>query len=216
MSNLERPMLKFLPCALALTLAATGAVRADDAIFGGFAEIAATGEFPSDNPPPLPPNSVNILKAGPLQVILETTPLTDVQKAFGGTIHNQGEAGDHVVWLCYGAGSQTLWFYSDGEMGDGKVTLAAMEKGVPEVKWGCSLAPASLENIDFGVPGIGAKLDDVTKRLGASPADENGRFAYTSDTPLENGSEFTKFQELVFEAHSGVITAIAATQATSD
>jgi hypothetical protein len=208
-------MLKFLPCALVLTLAAAGAALADDAIFGGFAEITATGEFPSDNPAPLPPNSVAGVKAGPLQVVLETTPLTDVQKAFGGVIHDQGEAGEHVVWLCYGEHSQTLWFYSDGEMGNGKVTLAALEKGVPEVKWGCSLAPAALDSVDFSVPSLGASLDDVTKRLGPSPADQDGRFAYTSNTPL-TGSDFTKFQELVFEAHAGVITAIATTQTTSD
>ena len=63
--------------------------------------------------------------------------------------------------------------------------------------------------------GIGASTSSVTDRLGSSPPDGNGRLAYVGDTPVD-GSESVKYKELVFEAHEGLITAVAASQITID
>ncbi|MDB5561290.1 MAG: hypothetical protein JWN11_708 [Hyphomicrobiales bacterium] len=208
-------MLKLLACALPLAFAMVPIARADDAEFGGFAETAATGAYQTDHPAPLPPGTISSIQAGPMQIVFEATDLVEIQKTFGGTVHNQGEAGSHVIWICYGLGQQTAWFYSDGEMAHGTVSLVALEQGAPLAKWGCAAAPTNLTALDFKVPGIGASTSSVTDRLGSSPPDTNGRLAYVGDTPVD-GSESVKYQELVFEAHEGLITAVAASQITID
>jgi hypothetical protein len=209
-------MLKIVLSTSALFLALVPASFAGDAMFGGFAEIAASGQYPTANPAPLPPGSLGSVKAGAMEIVFESTNLTDIQKAFGGTLHDQGEAGGHIIWICYGRGEQTMWFYSDSEMAHGTVSLVAIESRSPLAEWGCAVAPANLTALDFGVPGTGAPLNDITARYGTSPPDSNGRFSYSGDTPLGDGSESVKFQELVFEAHDGVITAVAASQETID
>jgi hypothetical protein len=197
-------------------LALVPAAFASEAVFGGFAEIAASGQYPAVNPAPLPSGSVASIKAGAMEIIFESTKLTDIQKTFGGALHDQGEAGGHIIWICYGRGDETMWFYSDSEMAHGTVSLIALENRSPQAEWGCAAAPGNLTALDFGLPGPGAPLSDITARYGTSPSDSNGRLSYSGDTPLGDGSESVKFQELVFEAHDGVITAVAASQETID
>ncbi|HEV7719449.1 MAG TPA: hypothetical protein VGO70_10800 [Arsenicitalea sp.] len=209
-------MLKIMLSTSAFLLALVPASFAGGTTFGGFAEIAASGQYPTANPAPLPPGSVGSIKAGAMEIIFESTNLTDIQKTFGGALHDQGEAGGHIIWICYGGGEATMWFYSDSEMAHGTVSLVAVENRSPLAEWGCAAAPTGLTALDFGLPGPGAPLSDITARYGSSPSDSNGRFSYSGDTPLGDGSESVKFQELVFEAHDGVITAVAASQETID
>ena len=103
---------------------------------------------------------VGTITIGSLTVAMEETPLVEIATALGGQISNEGEAGEHMVWTCDGTGQSTIWFMSDGEMGDGKLTIFAVEAKAPRVEWNCSRLPAEV-SINAGVPGLGAPSDEV-------------------------------------------------------
>ena len=64
---------------------------------------------------------------GAESVVLEETPIAELAAKLGTEAHNWGEAGEAVTWACLSRNAETLWLYSDGEMGDGKVTGVAID-----------------------------------------------------------------------------------------
>src|SRR5215469_16849782 len=42
-----------------------------------------------------------------MSIVLETTRMTDVQKRFGGTVGQEGDAGTYLEWLCLRGGDAT-------------------------------------------------------------------------------------------------------------
>ena len=67
---------------------------------------------------------VKALRISDLNVELEETNMNQVQERFGGTFGTQGDAGDHLEWLCLSGrdvdGRWVLWLES-GEMDAGTV-----------------------------------------------------------------------------------------------
>ena len=196
---------------LALTLLmATPSVAADPTRAGGFADAVSRGFFDMESMAPLQAQVARIT-IGDLTVGMEETPLTDIAAALGGPINNEGEAGEHMVWTCYGAGRSTIWFMSDGEMGDGKLTIFSVEARTPRSDWNCGTLAADIA-INAGIPGLAAASSDVRAKVGPAVADANGRFSYTGEAPSKTEYGFTIYQDVVYEERDGAIVAFAIEQ----
>src|SRR5438067_12141953 len=71
------------------------------------------------------------LRVSKMQVILEETPLSNVQKNFGGTIGARGDASEALQWLCFhGSDAKGRWALSleSEEMGRGNVDGFAWQR----------------------------------------------------------------------------------------
>jgi hypothetical protein len=165
----------------------------------------------------------NDVHAGSLDIVLEKTSLFDVQRAFGGTLQHEGDAGEATEWLCYAGrnahGDPTLFWFSSGEMGGAEESvLSVVQQANPggNLPDGCSSAPRELTHIDFGVPGVGATLSDVSSHVGAAKPDANGHFHYAASYPSSASKDFTVTQTLVYTMKKNAITGVAITQVTSD
>ena len=163
------------------------------------------------------------VRAGSLDIVLEKTSLFDVQRAFGGMLQHQGDAGEGTEWLCYagpnGRGEPTLFWFSSGEMGGAEESiLSVAQQPNPGGKLpdGCANAPRELTQIDFGVPDVGATVGDVTSHVGAAKPDAGGHFHYAASYPSSQSKDFTVTQTLVYTTKKNVITGVAITQVTSD
>jgi hypothetical protein len=163
------------------------------------------------------------IRAGSLNIVLEKTTLFDVQRAFGGMLQHQGDAGEATEWLCYAGpskrGEPTLFWFLSGEMGGAEESiLSVAQQSNPGGKLpeGCANAPHDLTSIDFGVPNVGAKLGDVTSHVGAAKPDVNGHFHYAASYPSQQSKDFTVTQTLVYTTKNSIITGVAITQVTSD
>lgn len=159
--------------------------------------------------------------AGGIAITLEDTTLADIEKAFGGKILDAGDAGDSSYWLCYtgtsSAGPSVFWFVADGEMGGsdhalGTVAVEPLAKG--HTAEGCAAAPASLTSIELDIPGVGAKTDDVTAKLGSAKPNKSGHFQYASSFPDAKLKDFTVTQSVVYSETGGTITGVAVSQST--
>jgi hypothetical protein len=49
----------------------------------------------------VPKEIITKLRVAKMQVILEETPLNDVEKDLGGTIGSRGDASEALQWLCF-------------------------------------------------------------------------------------------------------------------
>lgn len=201
---------RLFSAALAGLLLATPAFAAEPTRQGGFADMVSRGLFDLDAMAPLQIKAGEI-RIGDLTVAMEQTPLTDIAAAFGGPINNEGEAGEHMVWTCYGAGQTTVWFMSDGEMGDGRLTIFAVEAKAPRIDWNCGTLPADIA-IDAGIPGLDASSDDVRSILGPANAGPDGRFSYAGEAPSKTEYGFTIYQDVVYEEQGGRVVAFAVEQ----
>jgi hypothetical protein len=189
-----------------------------DLAFGGFIEKAVTGQFASagDFEPRSAPR-VALLSTGGLDIKLEVTSMQDVVNAYGGEINQTGEAGGHVVWICYAKPQETVWFYSDGEMGDGTVTGVAAETGTANAAWGCAPAPATLRAMQFDIPTRGATQAELDATFAPLAPDENGRLGFTSESPHPTEAGFKIWQDTIYRiGPDGTVDAVAIVQMSGD
>ena len=157
------------------------------------------------------------ITAGDQIIMLEETPISDVATALGGTIHNWGEAGEAVTWACFARGAETFWLYSDGEMGDGKVTGAAMDaRDAAPASAQCADWPTTM-SVDLGVMGIGLPKDAIIPNYMTGEPDDYGWMRATTLTPDRANPSLQVWQELTFRANEdGTINAVAVMQQTGD
>jgi hypothetical protein len=106
---------------------------------------------------------ITTLHVGEMDIILDQTPLSDVQKRLGGTLGQRGDASKALHWLCFygtgGNGSWALWLESD-EMGGGSVDSFALQRidrsAKPDKR--CAIlrgAPVNLPmGLDVGLPEV--------------------------------------------------------------
>lgn len=184
----------------------------------GAAQAASLGGFAADTTRPpnsaaLPPGTITAIAIGGLPVTLEKTQLADVAAALGGSVNDAGAAGNRQFWLCYGLADRTLWLVSDAEMAAGAVSSVVIETSAPLPDWGCSTA--SVDVIDLGVPGVGAKIGEVTAALGEAPGDTSGRFTYEGTAPDPIKPDLTVLQTIDYRTKDGVVDAVSLSQATS-
>lgn len=154
--------------------------------------------------------------AGDQVIVLEESSIADIATALGGTAHNWGEAGEAVTWACFARGAETFWLYSDGEMGDGKVTGVALDaRDAPPASAQCADWPASM-SVDLGIMGIGLPKDAIIPNYQTSEPDEYGWMRSVNLTPASTNASLQVWQELTFRESDGVINAVAVLQETGD
>ena len=121
---------------------------------------------------------VGAIAVGKQKVTLQATKLKDVQKAFGGTMQQEGEGSGRADWLCYGTEGGTVWFISNALGGFEFVMMVAVEAGKPAK--GCDPAPAGFALPNFGIPSLGASTADLKAAFGAA---SGSKVSYRSDRP---------------------------------
>jgi hypothetical protein len=148
------------------------------------------------------------------ELILEQTVLADIAGKLGTEVHQWGEAGDAVAWACLARDAETLWLYSDGEMGEGKVTGVGLDMRDPApASAGCGAWPADLQ-VEIGMMGVGLPADVIVANYLTGQPDDYGWFrsanlTRAADSPLET------WQELTFRAKDdGTVDAMAVMQQT--
>lgn len=199
-----------LAAALAVAAPATAAE------FGGFMNDVSHGQYASDGSfEKLSEPRVGIIKVGPIEVELEVTTMETIAESLGAPVNQQGEAGEYTVWSCLARADQTLWFYSDGEMGGGKVNAVAIENGPTSPDWGCAPAPKGFDVVDLGIPGISAHVTELEAMFVATTPDEKGRVGWSGQAPGENG--FDIYQDYVYRiSPDGLVDAVAVSQISGD
>jgi hypothetical protein len=180
--------------------------------FGGFmydvshGQYASDGSFEKQSEP-----RVGIIKVGPVEIELEVTTMETIAESLGAPVQQQGEAGEHVVWSCLARNDQTLWFYSDGEMGGGKVNAIAIENGVTNPDWGCAPAPKGFDVVELGIPGISAHVTELEGIFVPTELDENGRVGWRGEAPGSDGVVI--YQDYVYRiAADGLVDAVGVSQ----
>jgi hypothetical protein len=205
-----------LTLALAACTMLTAAASAEEFAFSAFTQTVVIGSVSLDNAKVLDAPPVKTIGAGGLTIMLEQTRLEEVQNAFGGTIQNDGDAGNGIYWLCYAGADATLWFSSFMGMADGAVSQVTSEAGTGHAATsGCSKAPAILTAIDFGLPDLGAPLTELTAKFGKVEADV-GLYSYSNVRRSAESPDFEVFQYLIVTAPEGKISGISVGQVTSN
>lgn len=139
---------------------------------------------------------VNSIKAGKLNVGLQTTKLRDVQKAFGGTLQTTGDA----TWLCYHAADTNTWFISNAFGGQEFVMMVAVEANT-KMPGDCEASDKFTPPV-FDVPGVGAKLAELKAHFGAA---SGSKIAYRADRP---GGYSDIAQYLGYQLKGGTVSGI--------
>ena len=154
---------------------------------------------------------------GDVVILLEKTSITEAAAALGGEAHSWGEAGDAVTWACFARNAESFWLYSDGEMGDGKVTGVAMDsRDAPPASAKCADWPATMD-VNLGVMGIGLPVDAIIPSYQTSQPDEYGWMRSVNLTADPDTGRLEVWQELTFRANDdGNINAVAVLQETGN
>jgi hypothetical protein len=149
-------------------------------------------------------------------VTLEETPIAELAAKLGTEAHNWGEAGEAVTWACLSRNAETLWLYSDGEMGDGKVTGVGIDvRDAAPASAKCGTWPADM-TADLGIMGIGLPTDAIIGNYMTGQPDDYGWFRSINLTPAAT-APFEIWQELTFRANDeGTVNAVAVMQMTGD
>jgi hypothetical protein len=163
---------------------------------------------------------------GILQVMFETTTLTDVRKAASaGAIAHTGDAGGSIYWLCYtiprGHAADRIWIISHGEMGgpEGGVTsFAASRIDYGKVTADCPLLPAEMQPASLETHvWLGAPDAEVQRRLG-TPSHHAGSWkAYNFQAKVPGDCEggYDLLNWLFIKSVRGRVTTIYTGQVSS-
>ena len=141
---------------------------------------------------------VSKITVGKLNVGLETTRMAEIQKAFGGTVQQSGEA----TWLCYHAEDTNTWFISNAFGGQEFVMMVAVEAS-SKTPGDCEPANEKFAPPVFNVPGIGAKTADIKAHFGA--ASSGNKISFRADRP---GGYSDIAQYLGYVLKGGTVTGI--------
>jgi hypothetical protein len=174
----------------ALVIAALAAMAAEPAMadaghLGGMGGALFGDSFFHFSKQNLKTFPVSTIRAGRLRVELQRTRLSEVQRAFGGTIYEQGSGMRAARWLCYEGPEASTWFMSNIEGGNEFVMMVATEAGGADGS--CDRAPADLGVPDFGIPGLGASLDQLKAHFGSAVVGSHSAVSYRVDRPARDG-----------------------------
>jgi hypothetical protein len=160
------------------------------------------------------------LRVAKMQVILEETPLSDVQKNLGGTIGASGDASEALKWLCFqgsdAKGRWALWLESD-EMGGGNVDGFAWQRMAEKA----SLDPrCRTEAIEIELPihlAIGSPESEVRGILGKPTAEHRNTliFEHEHQETIRN-EPFTASNTVYVQLGSGVVWSVQVWKTTSN
>jgi hypothetical protein len=172
------------------------------------------------------------LRLGPLDIVLEETPLPVVRELLAmGAIAERGSSAHRMSWLCYTYDSdgtrQRVWIISSSEFGDADhvadgVAAEIIDAGdaTPE---SCPALPAGLPVWLDRKVWLGLSRDELVHRLG-KPSQERGdilHFVYDSDVKLASGrrgpaEEYLVTSHLMVQLRQGRIVRLWASKTTSD
>ena len=154
---------------------------------------------------------VTSMTVGRMRVLLQQTRLSDLRKAFGGTVNQQGAA----YWLCYtinGPSGQAakVWFLSKSLGGGDFVMMVAAEASSPSgASADCSPAPAGFSVPVMGIPGLGATTADLKAHFGVATVGSHSEISYRSDMPAKDGLGTAKNAQYIgYVVRGGVVIGV--------
>jgi hypothetical protein len=160
------------------------------------------------------------LRVAKKQVILEETPLNDVQKYLGGTIGQRGDASEALQWLCFhGAdakGRWVLWLESD-EMGGGNVDGFAWQRIAEKATLDRRCRTQAVE-IELPIQiALGLTEPEVRGKLGTPTAKHRNTliFVHEHQETIRN-EPFTASNTVYVELRSGVVWTVQVWRITSN
>jgi hypothetical protein len=181
----------------------------------------------SDWPASMSKEPTKGLTLGTFRIRFEATTLAEVQRAaHAGSIEQQGDAGEHILWLCYTGKhrgiSERIWIISSGEMGGAEhavtaITATALNRADPNS--GCPFLPTTMQPVSLDTPlWLGSSDAEVEGVLG-SPSHSDGpwrSYDFKADSPSDCGGEGAQLGNwLVTKLKGGRVIAIYAGQVTS-
>jgi hypothetical protein len=165
---------------------------------------------------------VSAIRAGRLRIDLQHTRLSDVQRAFGGTILAQGSGMGAAHWLCYetdgakGTQAARVWFMSNVLGGGEFVMMVAAEATGGGGGGGCSPAPRGFAIPELGIPGIGSTTADLRGHFGSAQVGSHSDVSYRSDRPARDGlGTASDAQYIGYVVNGGVVVGVGVGETTT-
>lgn len=163
---------------------------------------------------------VTKLRVAKMQVVLEETPLDDVQKNLGGTIGARGDASEALQWLCFhgsdARGRWVLWLESD-EMGGGNVDGFAWQRMAERARLDRRCRTQAVE-IELPIKlAIGLTESEVRGTLGTPTAKIRNTLVFDHEHLQTIRNEpFTTSNTVYVELRSGVVWSVQVWKTTSN
>jgi len=160
------------------------------------------------------------LRVAKMQVILEETPLSDVQKNLGGTIGASGDASEALKWLCFqgsdAKGRWALWLESD-EMGGGNVDGFAWQRIAEKVSLDRRCRTQAIE-IELPIRlAIGLTESEVRGILGTPTTEYRNTLVFEHEHQETIRNEpFTASNTVYVHIRSGVVWSVQVWKTTSN
>lgn len=180
-----------------------------------------TLELPDKLPhPSVSKEMITKLWVAKTQIILEKTPINEIQKNLGGTIGSRGDASEALQWLCFhgsdAKGQWALWLESS-EMGGGNVDGFAWqriaEKAVLDRR-------CHKQAVDIELPiqiAMGLTESEVRKNLGTPTAKHLNTLIYDHEhQETVRDEHFTASNTVYVELRGGVVSAVQVWKTTSN
>ena len=155
-----------------------------------------------------------------MQVILEETPLNDVEKDLGGTIGSRGDASEALQWLCFhgsdSKGRWALWLESN-EMGGGTINGFAWQRIDEKATLDRRCRTRAVE-IELPVQiAIGLTESEVLENLGTPTAKHRNTLVFDHEHQETVRSEpFTSENNVYVKLRGGVVWAVQVWKITSN
>jgi hypothetical protein len=155
------------------------------------------------------------LRVSDMTVVLEKTDMTDVQKRFGGTFGEEGDAGTSLEWLCLRGGDETeqwvLWLKS-GEMDDGTVGSFQWRRVNRAAKFDerCGSLPKTDSTVSLPIAlNLGMTESKLLQLLGQPTARQGNTLLYVHEHEgaVQNGP-FTALNTVSVVVREGRVVAI--------
>jgi hypothetical protein len=167
------------------------------------------------------------LTLGTFRIQYEATTLAEVQRAArAGSIEQQGDAAENILWLCYTSkhrGSRVrIWIVSSGEMGGDQhavTEVAATALNKDDRRDDCPSLPATMQpaSLDSSL-WLGSSDAELDRMLG-SPSRSDGAwrsFDFEADRATDCGGQGSQLGNwLVTKSAHGYVVTIFAGQITS-
>ncbi len=160
------------------------------------------------------------LRVAKMQIILDETPLSDVQKNLGGTVGASGDASESLQWLCFhgsdAKGRWALWLESD-EMGGGNVDGFAWQR-IPEQASLDRRCRAQAIEIELPIQlAIGLTESEVRGILGTPTAEHGNILVFDHEHQETIDKEpFTASNSVYVQLRSGVVWSVQVWKSTSN
>jgi hypothetical protein len=187
-------------------------------------DIGWPPDLPMSTFPTIPKEMIRSFRIGNMPIIFEETKLSDVQKHFGGTIGNHGDAGDSLAWLCFqgqDAGKPWVFWVTSGEI-EGLTSVGGFQwrfLAPPErPDHRCTLIPSDEHGIELPLPlHLGLTKAEVRQVVGrpTRARDDALFFLHEHQEPDHEGTS-NLWNSITVVFREGVASVIEADKSTTD